>query len=149
VITYRRRHRSRAQLDTVLDLLLFDPQNPRSVAYQLHRLQQTVTNLAHRDPEVSGGARLSEGERVVLQSTTALQLADPAALVEVSAPDASAGAGRRPQLAAFLELLISQLRHSGEVVDSEHFTHLLPQRSLPTPAGRVDTVDHDTHLRLV
>jgi uncharacterized circularly permuted ATP-grasp superfamily protein/uncharacterized alpha-E superfamily protein len=140
VITYRRRHRSRAQLDTVLDLLLFDPQNPRSVAYQLERLQQTVRTLASRDPGVvSGGARLSEGERVVLQSTTALQLADPATLIEVS------GGPGRPQLAAFLDLLISQLRHSGEVVDAEHFTHLLPQRRLPTPAD----ADHSTHLRLV
>ena len=32
IITYRRRYRSQAQLETVLDLLLLDPDNPRSLA---------------------------------------------------------------------------------------------------------------------
>lgn len=150
VITYRRRHRSRAQLDTVLDLLLFDQQNPRSVAYQLDRLRLNVSALARRDPGATGGARLTEAEQVVLQSTTALQLADPGVLDEVEPPATpERTTGQRPQLAAFLDLLISQLRRSGEVLDAEHFTHLLPQRRLPTPAGWVDGPEHGTHLRLV
>ncbi|MBC8128621.1 MAG: circularly permuted type 2 ATP-grasp protein [Gloeobacteraceae cyanobacterium ES-bin-144] len=36
VMTYRRRHFSRPQLDAVIDLIFFDRTNPRSVAYQIH-----------------------------------------------------------------------------------------------------------------
>ena len=35
VMTYRRRHFSRPRLDAVIDLIFFDPANPRSVAYQI------------------------------------------------------------------------------------------------------------------
>jgi uncharacterized circularly permuted ATP-grasp superfamily protein/uncharacterized alpha-E superfamily protein len=143
VITYRRRYQSRAQLETVLDLLLLDPENPRSVAYQLDRLNLNVSELARRDAGSVSGARLTESERTVLQSTTALRLAELDVLVEVET--SAEGVGQRPQLAAFLHLLTAQLRRSGEVLDAEHFTHLLPQRRLPTPA---DT-NHGTHLRLV
>jgi uncharacterized circularly permuted ATP-grasp superfamily protein/uncharacterized alpha-E superfamily protein len=163
VITYRRRYRSRARLETVLDLLVFDPENPRSVAYQIDRLERNVGALARGGPRRDtdpAPARLSESERVVLQCSTALRLADPAALVEpepgpdpgpeAADPDAPGSTPLRlPQLAAFLDLLTSQLRRTGEVIDAEHFTHLLPQRRLPTPAGLETGSGHGTHLRLV
>ncbi len=38
IITYRRRYRSQAQIETVLDLVLLDAANPRSLAFQLDRL---------------------------------------------------------------------------------------------------------------
>ncbi len=148
IITYRRRYRSHAQLDTVLHLLLLDPDNPRSVAYQLEQLTGDIAAVARRD--VAG--RLTEPERVVLQTSTALRLADLGELTHVEAgavpgggPAAGPGSRRRPRLAAFLDLLASQLRHAGESVDAEHFTHLLPQRPMPTPAG----AGPGSHLRLV
>ena len=36
VMTCRRRHFSWPRLNAVIDLIFFDPTNPRSVAYQLH-----------------------------------------------------------------------------------------------------------------
>ncbi len=45
IITYRRRYRSQAQLETVLDLLLLDADNPRSVAFQLDRLNDNLATL--------------------------------------------------------------------------------------------------------
>jgi uncharacterized alpha-E superfamily protein len=150
IITYRRRYRSHAQLDTVLDLLLLDPENPRSVAYQLERLGLNVGSVARRD--VAG--RLTGAERVVLQASTALRLADLDALADVEplpehltehAATPEGATGRRPQLAAFLDLLVRQLQRCGEAIDAEHFTHLLPQRRLPTPA---DTNPGGGRLRL-
>ncbi len=43
VMTYRRRHFSRPQLDGVIDLIFFDPINPRSVAYQFSIIDREIT----------------------------------------------------------------------------------------------------------
>ena len=50
VMTYRRRHFSRPQLDGVIDLIFFDPINPRSVAYQFGILDREITGFSG-DPE--------------------------------------------------------------------------------------------------
>jgi uncharacterized circularly permuted ATP-grasp superfamily protein/uncharacterized alpha-E superfamily protein len=46
VMTYRRRHFSRPRLDAVIDLIFFDPTNPRSVAYQMHVIQAEITRFS-------------------------------------------------------------------------------------------------------
>lgn len=50
VMTYRRRHFSRPQLDAVIDLIFFDPINPRSVAYQFGVLDREITRFSG-DPD--------------------------------------------------------------------------------------------------
>ena len=117
IITYRRRHRSHADVATVLDLLLLDPANPRSIGHQLDRLAEDVTALAPHDT----AGRLSAPERVVLEASAALRVADPTPLC---GPD-------RPGLAAFLARLAALLHRAGEAVEAAHFTHLPPQRPLP------------------
>lgn len=46
VMTYRRRHFSRPRLDAVIDLIFFDPTNPRSVAYQIHVIHSEITRFS-------------------------------------------------------------------------------------------------------
>jgi uncharacterized circularly permuted ATP-grasp superfamily protein/uncharacterized alpha-E superfamily protein len=135
IITYRRRYRSHAQLATVLDLLLLDPDNPRSVGYQVDRLGEDVAAISRRD----GAARLTEPERLVLETSTALRLTD---LIPLAEADSDGG---RPGVAAFLDRLSGLLERTGDALDTAHFTHLLPQQPMPTPAG----TGHTTHLRLV
>lgn len=50
VMTYRRRHFSRPKLDSVVDLIFFDPTNPRSVAYQIGILDREIMRFSG-DPE--------------------------------------------------------------------------------------------------
>lgn len=50
VMTYRRRHFSRPKLDAVIDLIFFDPTNPRSVAYQVGILDREITRFSG-DPD--------------------------------------------------------------------------------------------------
>ena len=63
IITYRRRYRSQAQLQTLLDLLLLDAGNPRSLAYQLERLTEDLDALptAERRPPARGAAPGARG----------------------------------------------------------------------------------------
>ena len=124
IITYRFRYRSQAQLETLLDLLLLDAGNPRSLTYQLDRLTADLDTL----PIPSEG-RLREEQRLVLQASTALRLADPAALV-IEDDD-----GRRPALDAFLGHVEDLLMRAAGAVGDAHFVHLLPAFSLVGPAG--------------
>ncbi|MEA2843855.1 MAG: hypothetical protein QOJ69_1526 [Actinomycetota bacterium] len=120
IITYRRRYRSHAQLETILDLLVLDADNPRSLAYQVDRLAEDVHHL----PAPHQGARLSRPERVVLETTTALRLADTAALA-VPGPN-----GTRPDLDGFLDRIIGLLRRTSDAIDEESFVRSLPQRRM-------------------
>ena len=101
IITYRLRYRARAQLETVLELLLLDPGNPRSLAYQLERLTEDLEVLPHGDD-----LRLSPERRMVLATHTDLRLAEIGSLVGEQAPVADVTAdgitASRPRLDAFL-----------------------------------------------
>ena len=129
IITYRRRYRSQAQVETLLDLLLLDAGNPRSVVHQLDRLAADVAMLpGHETDTASGrnaGDKLSAVARLVLETTTMLQLADTEVLAAVTAT------GGRPALEEFLGRLEELLRRCAGAIDSTHFTHLMPQRALP------------------
>jgi uncharacterized circularly permuted ATP-grasp superfamily protein/uncharacterized alpha-E superfamily protein len=59
LVAYRRRYRSEFDLDAVLDLLLRDDGNPRSLAYQLDRIREHAAGLAW-----------PEGVALVLEAST-------------------------------------------------------------------------------
>jgi hypothetical protein len=67
---------------------------------------------------------LSQPERLVLETATALRLADTAVL---AAPDPD---GARPDLAAFLQRIVELLRRTSDAIDAETFVHALPQRRM-------------------
>jgi uncharacterized circularly permuted ATP-grasp superfamily protein/uncharacterized alpha-E superfamily protein len=124
IITYRRRYRSHAQLATLLELLLLDPDNPRSMIYQLDRLQDDLEAM----PRPAAGARLPPAERLALEISTALRITDTATLARAESD------GRRPELDALLVGLMDGLHATAEAIAQTHFTHLLPQRGILTPA---------------
>jgi uncharacterized circularly permuted ATP-grasp superfamily protein/uncharacterized alpha-E superfamily protein len=124
IITYRFRYRSHAQLETVLELLLLDRGNPRSLAYQLDRLTEDFDALPRADER-----RLREDQRLTLEAYTAVHLADPAELASETS------GGRRTALEALLERLRELLLRAGSAVDSSHFPHTAPTFSLVGPAG--------------
>jgi uncharacterized circularly permuted ATP-grasp superfamily protein/uncharacterized alpha-E superfamily protein len=124
IITYRFRYRSHAQLETVLDLLLLDYGNPRSLAFQLRLLTEDLEAL----PPIAG-VRLRPEQRLVLEASTALRLADPPQLVGQHAN------GWRPELAELLTTISGKLLEVGAAVDRTHFIHTPPSFSLVGPAG--------------
>jgi uncharacterized alpha-E superfamily protein len=123
IITYRRRYRSHAQLETLLDLVLLDRENPRSLAYQLDRLLEDLRFL----PGGSGHKRVSDVEKPALEASTALMLADTAAL------GATGAEGDRPQLGAFLSQMIDRLCLTADALAATYYTHPLAQRAFLTP----------------
>lgn len=125
IITYRRRYRSRAQAETLLDLLVADPGNPRSIRYQVDRLAEDIAAL----PGGSNGGRPTTEKRLALELSTRLQIIDTA---QLSATDAD---GRRGALDAVLGDLIADLWAIGDSVRDNNFGAMLPQQPLTTASG--------------
>ncbi len=75
-IAHRRRYLGALQAGSLLDLLLMDETNPRSVAFQLATLSEHVERL----PRPSGSPARSAEERIALSLLTRVRLADPIAL---------------------------------------------------------------------
>lgn len=71
-ITYRSRYRLDPILALVLDLLLLDEANPRSLAYQLAAISKHMETL----PDAKQGVSLSEDRRLILSALTSIRLAD-------------------------------------------------------------------------
>jgi uncharacterized circularly permuted ATP-grasp superfamily protein/uncharacterized alpha-E superfamily protein len=120
MLTYRSRYLSSLQPDLVLDLLLLDEGNPRSVVYQLARLHEHVDALPESHP-VSGHPREA---RLALSMLTSLQLADAGELV-------TPGEGNRLHA---LEDLIVRLEENlallSEALTRVYFTHAVTSRQL-------------------
>ncbi len=103
VVTYRRRYRASLQAAPVLDLLLLDEGAPRSVAYQLVRLQKHLTLL----PQKTILSQRSPEERSMLEALTLLRLAELDRLL--SAPQGGEGRELLDQLLTRLDYLLRSL----------------------------------------
>ena len=90
-ITYRSRYRLDPMLALVLDLLLLDETNPRSLAYQLSSISQHLAAL----PQAKQGVSLTDERRIILSMLTAIRLADVEAFAKERARGA-AGGGAQP-----------------------------------------------------
>ncbi|MGE3540170.1 MAG: circularly permuted type 2 ATP-grasp protein [Candidatus Tectimicrobiota bacterium] len=121
-MTYRSRYLTTLQFAPVLDLLLTDASNPRSVVYQLLALSEHVEHLP-REPDQ---AALSPAQRLALLLLSSLQLCEIAVLCEVR------GERRRGQLDAFLARLLTDLPALSDTVTNHYLSHAESSRHLAT-----------------
>ncbi len=124
LITYRRRYRSYLQRDNVLDLLLFDESNPRSLAHQLTSLEQHVSEL----PRDRSSHQLSAEERLIIDASTRLRLADPTQLGLLGEGD-----GVYLALDTLLAGLAEQLKATSGAITDSFFSHVEAPHPLDRP----------------
>ncbi len=106
LIIFRRRSGSTMRVAGAVDLLVYDPANPRSVIYQLDRLVDQLAEL----PKQSPAQRLGHADRLVLEITTTLRLTDAGRLAVVDTETS-----RRQELDSVLgrvEVLLAELLDS-------------------------------------
>lgn len=122
---YRRRYRSALHPKAIMDLLLFDEGNPRSIGYQLRRLQRQIDRL----PQNESTPYRSTEQRLILQAVSSLQLVDIQSLdaLEPSAPRNAAAA-----LGELLEALYEPLSELSNALTYSHFSHAEVPRQLIT-----------------
>ncbi|MFS0705727.1 circularly permuted type 2 ATP-grasp protein [Cellulomonas sp. 179-A 9B4 NHS] len=129
-ITYRRRHQSAPSVASVLDLLVHDRTNPRSLAFQLDRL------LA--DLEAVPAPWRSAGQRDHLLHGVGELVAelDTVAVGAVVSED-----GRRVRLAEALDSMLWRLRAASDEIQRVHFVRPAASRPLDDLWGA--TNEHD------
>ncbi|HEY4992857.1 MAG TPA: alpha-E domain-containing protein, partial [Nakamurella sp.] len=116
-VTYRRRYRGRIQVATMLELLLLDADNPRSLAYQVAQARADLRAL----PDSSGTSR---PQRRLEDLESMLRRARPVELDHVDHD------GHRPELLALLDGLNSALRGIADAIAAQHFWHPSPMQPL-------------------
>jgi len=125
-ITYRSRYRLDPMLPLVLDLLLLDESNPRSLAYQLSAIARHLEQL----PDAHKGAGLPEDRRLILALLTSLRMAD----IEAMSKEPSGATLERllmDQLDMLPELSNEITRHYFNVMDeAPHRAHTRAEPSL-------------------
>ena len=121
-ITYRRRYLTNLQAVPVLDLLLADETNPRSLAFQLSALHDHVLKLPHDDDQVGP----TEGERISLQALTSMRLA------ELSALAVADEAGRRLPLVNLLQQMQDAMHQLSDMLTRRYLSHAQASRQLET-----------------
>ena len=124
LITYRSRYRAALHFPTVLELLLLDEHNPRSLLYQLKRLEEQI----HVLPREKLGYRLSEEEQLILEALTQLQLSNTVDLSERSEHTT-----QRRGLEKLLVRLAQILVDISDVLTQTYFSHVQgPQQLITT-----------------
>jgi len=73
-ITYRQRYVMIAARTPVIDLVVLDPNNPRSVAYQFDRIEEHLAALPKHQPD----GRLSPAQQIAAAAATTLRTTDAA-----------------------------------------------------------------------
>jgi uncharacterized alpha-E superfamily protein len=121
-MTYRYRYLTTLQLAPMLDLLLADETNPRSVGFQLAALAEHVRQL----PGSEGDPLRNQEQRIMLAAQASLRLVDVEGLCE---PDAR---HVRRRLDRFLEQLATQLYQLSDSITHTYLTHTGPSRQLGT-----------------
>ena len=87
-ITYRQRYVMIAAPAPVIDLVVLDPNNPRSVLYQLDRIEAHLRALPRR----SSSGRLSPVQQIAAAIATRLRTAEAGAVNETLIADIEQGA---------------------------------------------------------
>jgi uncharacterized alpha-E superfamily protein len=121
LVNYRYKYRRPLQNQLVLDLLLFDPNNPRSLTYQVDRLKVYLKNL----PKSQTGYLLTEYERLILEADTVLKLANKNELTTADAFDE-----KYSKLDDFLSRMHSLLSAIPGVISKSYFKHELTPQSI-------------------
>ena len=111
IISYRRRYRRILTVKHALELVLFDEANPRAVGFQLRRLEEHQRQLPR-----SKGYTLSVEEKLLIEVTSRLRLADSLSLSQARSKE-------RSSLKNLLAQLLEGLEHYAVVLTGHYFSH--------------------------
>jgi uncharacterized circularly permuted ATP-grasp superfamily protein/uncharacterized alpha-E superfamily protein len=121
IVNYRFKYKAHLQLPLLLDLMLLDSSNPKSLIYQMERLKAYMNQL----PKIHQNNFLSEHQRLALEALTTLQLADKDYLSQLDPTSNS-----YVHLNDFLQKISGILSNISETVSKTYFKHAQEQQQL-------------------
>jgi uncharacterized circularly permuted ATP-grasp superfamily protein/uncharacterized alpha-E superfamily protein len=120
LVSYRRRYRAAVNTRQVLELVLLDESNPRSLLFQCMQLRDQVCKLPRTK---SSSYELSPEERSVIECETSVRLSSLDAICEV--------AEETPErLKAHLDKLNDLLANTSDLVSRKYFEHRVGPKQL-------------------
>jgi len=123
-MTYRRRYRATLQVAPVVDLLIADETNPRSIVFQLIALAEHVAAL----PRDAASARRSPEERIAFEARLAFRV------VDVDVVCAREG-DERPALSELLTGLVRSLQELSDALSGSYLAPATISRALAAPGS--------------
>jgi uncharacterized alpha-E superfamily protein len=118
-MTYRNRYLTSLQLPAVLDLILIDDTNPRSVGFQLNALAEHVGSIPHTDV-----VQAAKDQQIMYSALAALRLTDLEGLGEFDHNQS------RGHLQRLTEKLAGFLRELSDVITHKNLAHTAASRQL-------------------
>ncbi|MEQ8551560.1 MAG: circularly permuted type 2 ATP-grasp protein [Cyclobacteriaceae bacterium] len=113
LITYRYMYRSTQEVKAVLNLLLIDELNPKSITYQVERIDQHINKMP------DGNNRyLNPIRKKLLEINTMVRLYDPENLVITD----KSGIHRK-ELVSYLESIATLLGEVSRLINEQYFSH--------------------------
>ncbi len=129
LMSYRRRYRYGIKIPELLDLVIYDENNPRSLAFQLSKLERHIASL----PQENETGSRTELERLTLETATLVRLADVNRLAQVNEDS-----GRRETLENFLNVLNTRLPALSNALTSTYFRTAETPHQLVSLRSRVE-----------
>jgi uncharacterized circularly permuted ATP-grasp superfamily protein/uncharacterized alpha-E superfamily protein len=123
-ITYRARYVMEVAAEPLLDLLMSDDSNPRSIAYQLARMQHHLKKLSNLPT-----CNILPEQMLTEELIERLNQFDLTRAVELDA------AGTRPILSEFLDLIIDSIYELSTRIALLYLAHIQPTSRLSGPTG--------------
>ncbi|MBM4012746.1 MAG: hypothetical protein FJ286_15470 [Planctomycetes bacterium] len=127
-MTYRNRYPGVLEAAPLIDLLVIDETNPRSIGFQCAALADHVAAL----PDDAASPMLSGERRAVVDAVGQLRLADVERLAAVD------DHGGRPELARLLARLEVLVRECADAISHRYLVHSTPRRQLGGPSSLPD-----------
>jgi uncharacterized alpha-E superfamily protein len=128
-MTYRTRYHAPPQMTRVLDLLLADETNPRSVGFQANTIGRHLSELPHVDPD--GMTTLDR--RTARKLASELELAD----MEQLATSISRS-GSRARLDRLMRRIEKEVIELSDLISHRYFSHSTATRVTGSPVLRID-----------
>lgn len=123
IMTYRGRYLSTLQVEAVIDLLVTDDTNPRSLIFQFDRIEEHVSKLPS-----AGQAALGHDERLAMSLRNSVRLAQPHELAQTDED-------RRRALDRLMQRLLDQVPRLSDAISQRYLIHA----GLPRPFDREST----------
>ncbi len=120
---YRRRYRNQVRFENVLDLLLHDENNPRSIAYQIKQLREHVAALPKQAKRP-----LRQEARLLLEASTLIELSDTHDFAWIAPNN-----GLRERLDQALSRLSHLISQTSVAISQAYFIHIQGPHQLSDP----------------
>ena len=143
-MTYRRRYLTSLQVHAVLDLLVCDETNPRSIAFQMAAMAEHVDHLPHA---TDGSPRTPE-QQILIRCLTGLRL------IDIESESAEVVGGQRVKVREVLGVVSDHLAALSDSIGHSYFSHATlsrhanrGRRRLPPREGRTSAMRYQvTHI---